>query len=557
MLHMRSNESFTNIFDNSYSQELFGIGKKKPKKEPYRPDEKTLTTMRKRAVNILKEVFSKFGNPKGFAIFTKEDVDDWKENSSDGDDPPLGRYDVDEFTNGKSRDEKEYKKFNELFEKIVDVIDIACKSEPFDIGSDGGDWDGGFFYLVIKEPESKESYDMSTEDMHIQFMAIYNDNYVNVEYRNIFKKKIQKNGKYNKDLPLKVYNFMTHNIGFKGGFPRLKRHFKILSGKDHAYSPAGIEYLTDKNDYWDDPEKPPVAYNFTVYTLSPPFKKDDKVKFNKFQARLAERNEIAKKKIKEVYPSAKMQTTITPLGVENDEDDKFDCFVQNFHVKVPLSFFDIDQEKGGESLINEEIEQNNVLSLENALFSMEDDDDASSFEDAAEESSGENDFGGDDTGGGDGWGDDSGGDDSGGDDGGWGDDSGGDDGWGDDTGDGGDGSGDGDGESSGIDVIDNNKGSSLNPFTQINHKIYTLDTLNALSNSIKNSLDLYNDRYADWSEVIQLNDLSEIVDEEKRSFMMQQNPENDIKLGLYLEQYKTIVQNISHRIEVLKSNNKA
>ena len=225
--------------------------------------------------------------------------------------------------------------------------------------------------------------------------------------------------------------------------------------------------------------------------------------------------------------------------------------------EVPLSFFDIDLEKSGESLINEEIEQNNVLSLENALFSMEDDDDASSFEDAAEESSGGDDFGGDDTGGGDGWGDDSGGDDSGGDDGGWGDDSGGDDGWGDDTGDGGDGSGDGDGESSGIDVIDNNKGSSLNPFTQINHKIYTLDTLNALSNSIKNSLDLYNDRYADWSEVIQLNDLSEIVDEEKRSFMMQQNPENDIKLGLYLEQYKTIVQNISRRIKVLKSNNKA
>lgn len=375
MLHMRSNESVTNIFDDAHSQELFGIGKKKPKKEPYKPDEKTLATMRKRAVNILKEVFSKFGNPKGFTIFTKEDIDDWKENSSDEDYPPLGRYDVNEFTNGRSRDEKESKKFDELFEKIVDVIDIACKPEPFDIGSDGGDNDGGFFYLSIKEPKSNESYNMSTEG------------------------------------------------------------------------------------------------------------------------------------------------------------------------------------KSNESLFNDEIEQNNVLSLENALFSMEDDD-ASSFEDAAEESSGEDDFGGDDTGGGDGWGDDSGGD-SGGDDGGWGDDSGGDDGWGDDTGDGGDDSGDGDGESSGIDVIDNNKGSSLNPFTQINHKIYTLDTLNALSNSIKNSIDLYNDHYADWSEVVQLNDLSEIVDEEKRSFMMQQNPENDIKLGLYLEQYKTIVQNISYRIKVLKSNNKA
>lgn len=449
MLHMHSNESFTNIFDNTHSQELFGIGKKKAKKEQYKPDEKTLIIMRRRS----------------------------------------------------------------------------------------------------------ESYSMSTESGGIYFISQYEEDYDNDEYEKIFKKKIQKNAKYNKDLPLKVYNYLAHNIGFKGGFPRLKRFFKILSGKDDYYNTAGIEYITDKNGEFDDPKKPPVTYGFTVYTLSPPFKKDDKVKFNKFRARLSERNEIAKKKIKEVYPSAKMQITITPMGVENDDGEKYDCFVQNFHVTVPLSFFDIDLEKSGESLFNDDIEQNNVLSFENALFSMEDDD-ASSFEDAAEESSGGDDSGGDDTGGGDGWGDDSGGD-SGGDDGGWGDDSGGDDGWGDDTGDGGDDSGDGDGESSGIDVIDNNKGSSLNPFTQINHKIYTLDTLNVLSNSIKNSLDLYNDRYADWSEVIQLNDLSEIVDEEKRSFMMQQNPENDIKLGLYLEQYKTIVQNISYRIKVLKSNNKA
>jgi hypothetical protein len=64
------------------------------------------------------------------------------------------------------------------------------------------------------------------------------------------------------------------------------------------------------------------------------------------------------------------------------------------------------------------------------------------------------------------------------------------------------------------------------------------------------------DRYADWSEVIQLKDLADIIDEEKRSFMMQQNPENDIKLGLYFEQYKILVQNISRRIEGLKSNNK-
>lgn len=557
---MRSNESFTDIFDNTHSQELFGIGKKKPKIEPYRPDEKTLRSSVKEAVNILKSVFKKHGNPKGFIISDNteigEIIDEFLEDST-CDCVTIGKYDAWKFTNGHARDEKEYKKFDEMLNTIAKEIQTACKNKPFYISSDGGDWDDGFFQVCFRDPKSKESYDMSTEGMNIPFMSQYGDNEKNIEYEKIFKKKLQKNGKYNKDLPLKVYNFMTHNIGFKGGFPALKRFFKILKGKDNFYNTAGIEYLTDKNNEWDDPKKPPEAYNFTVWTISPPFKKDDKVKFNKFKARLAERNEIAKKKIKEVYSSAKIDTSITPLLVENKDGEEFDCFSQNLRVQVPLSFFEIDQEKSGESLINEEIEQNNVLSLENALFSMEDDDDASSFEDAAEESSGEDDFGGDDTGGGDGWGDDSGGDDSGGDDGGWGDDSGGDDGWGDDTGDGGDGSGDGDGESSGIDVIDNNKGSSLNPFTQINHKIYTLDTLNALSNSIKNSLDLYNDRYADWSEVIQLNDLSEIVDEEKRSFMMQQNPENDIKLGLYLEQYKTIVQNISHRIEVLKSNNKA
>ena len=42
---MRSNESFTNIFDNIHSQELFGTGKKKPKKEPYKPSAKPGMTL--------------------------------------------------------------------------------------------------------------------------------------------------------------------------------------------------------------------------------------------------------------------------------------------------------------------------------------------------------------------------------------------------------------------------------------------------------------------------------------------------------------------------------
>ena len=44
--------------------------------------------------------------------------------------------------------------------------------------------------------------------------------------------------------------------------------------------------------------------------------------------------------------------------------------------------------------------------------------------------------------------------------------------------------------------------------------------------------------------------------EEENSFIMQQNPENLIKLGLYYEQYEKIIQNISIKISRLKSNDK-
>jgi len=363
--------------------------------------------------------------------------------------------------------------------------------------------------------------------------------------------KIKHNSKYKADLPLKVYNFMAHGISFDGGFPRLKRFFKIAMRKDNIKSTPCWETIIDDNGDYDKSDSKASKYSFGVVFVCPPI--ENEVKMNKFVKTADERFKEAKKKIKETYSKADITKSVDgPFDAEDSKGKKYKTMLYSIRVEIPLTFFDVN-EKSNEALFDDDIEQNNVLSFENALLSREDDD-AGSFEDAADDSSG-----GDDSGGGDGWGDDSGGmDDSGGDDGGWGgDDSGGGDDWGGDSEDGGDDSGgDGDGESSGIDVIDNNKGSSLNPFTQINHKIYTLDTLNDLSYSIKNSLDLYTDRYADWSEVIQLKDLADIIDEEKRSFMMQQNPENDIKLGLYLEQYKILVQNISRRIEGLKSNNK-
>lgn len=209
--------------------------------------------------------------------------------------------------------------------------------------------------------------------------------------------------------------------------------------------------------------------------------------------------------------------------------------------------------------LNQKIEQNDIISRDINLFSIEEDD-GGSFEEAAggndssDDGNGMSDSGaveepempsmdgGDDMGGGDGgdFGDDSG-------DGGWGDDGSGD---GDENGD------SEDGGKNKVDVFDPNKGSSMNPFTQINQKLYQLETLNELRLSIKKTIDLYSAQYADWSEVCQLKELSEILDEERKSFMMQQNPENLMKLGLYRDQYDRLVQNISNKISKLKVNNR-
>ena len=102
--------------------------------------------------------------------------------------------------------------------------------------------------------------------------------------------------------------------------------------------------------------------------------------------------------------------------------------------------------------------------------------------------------------------------------------------------------------SGGIDDIEKNRGSSLNPFTQINQKNYLIDELNELSDSIQHTISEYNTTYADWSELNQLRELKVMLDEERNSFVMQQNPENLIKLRLYMTQYETIVKKLSSMI---------
>lgn len=211
----------------------------------------------------------------------------------------------------------------------------------------------------------------------------------------------------------------------------------------------------------------------------------------------------------------------------------------------------LESEKSSENLNNEEsfeekYEQNHIITTSNDDFSFEADDDEESFADAADESpdggNGDNSSGDDmdfDTGEMD---MDDGGDmDMGAD------------------GDSMDGSGDESGSDGdgGIDVIDNNKGSSLNPYTQINQKRWAIDTLNELSKTIQNALDLYNPLYADWSEVDQLKSLGKMVEDEKRSFIMQQNPENLINVGLYYEACDVIVQKILDKVKAEKNKERS
>ena len=117
--------------------------------------------------------------------------------------------------------------------------------------------------------------------------------------------------------------------------------------------------------------------------------------------------------------------------------------------------------------------------------------------------------------------------------------------------------GGGNGSAGGVDDLDLNKGSSLNAFTQVNQKLYHIQELNKLLKSIRNSINRYNDIYVDWSELNQLKSLATIVDEERCSFVMQENPENLIKLRLYQEQYALIVKKISSMINEKAKKQKA
>lgn len=228
------------------------------------------------------------------------------------------------------------------------------------------------------------------------------------------------------------------------------------------------------------------------------------------------------------------ETQNTKISSKKEETERF--------------YTELKRTLGQESLSNESLEQNSINnSINGDDFSFEAEDDGGSFEEAADEGGDTGDASDeppsmddmpdmDSDSGGDDFSDDSGSVDGG------------------DSMDGD--SGDSSSDDNGIDEIDNNKGSSLNPYTQINQKQYCIDRLNELEKSVNGAVEQYSSQYADWSEVDQLRELLGIIREQKRSFIMQQNPENLIKIGLYYDIYDKIVQNLVNKIEDRESNNK-
>lgn len=236
------------------------------------------------------------------------------------------------------------------------------------------------------------------------------------------------------------------------------------------------------------------------------------------------------------------------FDLQEDRNETQNTEISSKKEETERFYTELKRALGQESLSNESLEQNSINnSINGDDFSFEAEDEGGSFEEAADEGGDTDDVPDEppamddmpdmdsDSGGND-FSDDSGSMD------------------GDDSMD--SDSGDSSSDDNGIDEIDNNKGSSLNPYTQINQKQYCIDRLNELEKSVNGAVEQYSSQYADWSEVDQLRELLGIIREQKRSFIMQQNPENLIKIGLYYDIYDKIVQNLVNKIEDRESNNK-
>lgn len=162
---LRSFENFDNVFDpKTRSEELFGFGKKKNDKNK-EPEPKRLTKeegfkMFKIGIKVLKESYTKCGNPKGFKTYTASDYNDCLEDS--GDDYNLvniGKWDAYEFTDGHPRDEEQYSKFDKVLINVMNQCNKILEERKLPYGIDvDGDVEDGIFYICPGHKEQQKSY---------------------------------------------------------------------------------------------------------------------------------------------------------------------------------------------------------------------------------------------------------------------------------------------------------------------------------------------------------------------------------------------------------------
>ena len=260
-INLSSNDKSEESLDQS--SELFGHNKKKeePKQKPVKLSKENALKACKNCAKLLKDAFAKNGNPKGFSIYSeseiKENIDEYLDEDNDSNSVIIGGYDAWEFTNNRARDEKEYKKFDNTLVKVENTIKDLMKQSncPYNISSDGGDWDDGYYTVYFTQKpnlEHEKSYMGSEESLDQSEEGFFNGRF--------FKKdKLESNGflQY-KSRPTWMKDFVTSsNKLFCSHFKELENYvaykgYKIATKNDVTNLPHN--FLKCKDHYSPDYE---------------------------------------------------------------------------------------------------------------------------------------------------------------------------------------------------------------------------------------------------------------------------------------------------------------
>lgn len=130
--------------------------------KPIKKSKEEVLKLCEAGTKILIKAFQKNGNPKGFTLRSKDEINDEIHDYLTGGDNSsitIGDIDAWEFTNGKARDQAEFEKYSDILINIENDIKRLMKqmNYPCNITSDGSDWDDGCYWININEqPDFKE-----------------------------------------------------------------------------------------------------------------------------------------------------------------------------------------------------------------------------------------------------------------------------------------------------------------------------------------------------------------------------------------------------------------